>query len=177
VHACIHAVSVQPPLPHCRGAPCSLHQRASLTEVLLLTPQVSSAARTAACRMPTAAEAAALTNFVTVVDFQLSLPPLEDDFAAPASPSGNGCASSSAAMAMAALPGSGFGPAFSPVFSPALGDGAFSSDSLPGGACQLADSGASAPASACTPPQPSGESAADFLALVRTQYYPFLSRK
>lgn len=143
-----------------------------LTEVLLLPPQVSSAARTAACRVPTVAKAAALTNFVTVVDFQLSLPPLEDDFAAPASPSGNGCASSSAAMA--ALPGSG--PAFSPVFSPAFGDGAFSSDSLPGRACQLADSGASAPASACAPPQPSGESAADFLALVRTQYYPFLSR-
>lgn len=113
---------------------------------------MSSSAHTAACRELTAAEAAALTNFVTVVDFQLSLPPLEDEFAA--QPSSCGSPQSAAALS--------FGAAFGAAFSG-------SDVSAAGGACQMVDSacvsgGAPQPVAACTPPQPSGESAADFLA-------------
>lgn len=59
--------------------------------------QVRSAQQTAACRAPTAAEAAALTNFVTVMDFQMSLPPLEEADAAV--PSGCGPCAMEAAPA------------------------------------------------------------------------------
>lgn len=62
--------------------------------------QVRSAQQTAACRAASPAEAAALTNFSTLVDFQMSLPALEE--AEPAVVPA-GCGAAAAAAAAAAL--------------------------------------------------------------------------
>lgn len=130
---------------------------------------VRSAQQTAACRAPTAAEAAALTNFVTVMDFQMSLPPLEEADAAV--PSGCGLPVMDAGPAayypaahqqqLAAVPE----PDSPAVIRADIFDAAVPQQAppqLPGADWQALRP--YPPASECAPPQASGEGAAEFLA-------------